>query len=256
MIPNVSITIITVSFNSQLTIEDTLISIDSQNHKEIEHIIIDGGSTDETMSVVNRYGNTWRHAFSESDNGIYDAMNKGLSLATGEVIGFLNSDDLFENDSVLKTVSSAFMDFSIDIVYGDLHYVTKDNSKVIRSWRSGISDPIRFEHAWAPPHPCFFVRRSAVMKYGEFDTSLYLAADNEFMMRYLQIHRLKYIYIPEVFVRMRVGGASNKSLVNICRQNIEIRRSFKKHEIKYNTFYFLISKLFVRIFQFATARRF
>lgn len=171
---------------------------------------------------------------SEPDGGIYDAMNKGLGLASGEVIGFLNADDMFADGLVLSRVAAAFEDPTIEACFGDLLYVTEDNQSVVRYWKSRPFVPGSFARGWAPAHPTFYIRRSALERFGGFDFSYRLAADTELMMRYLEKGRVRSAYIPEVQVRMRVGGATNRSFRNIFRQNQEIFRALKKNDVPYS----------------------
>jgi glycosyltransferase involved in cell wall biosynthesis len=246
----VKITVITVSYNSAATIADTVRSVVSQSHPDVEHLVIDGRSTDGTVEVVEALWHANLALSSEPDKGIYDAMNKGLSRATGEIIGFLNADDIFADTNALARVAKSFEDDPrIDACYGDLLYVTEDNQVVVRYWKSRPFVPGSFAHGWAPAHPTFYIRRSAFERFGGFDISYRLAADTELMMRYLEKGRLRAVYIPQVHVRMRMGGATNRSLRNIIRQNQEILRALKKNNVRYSLIFFVLNKLASRFWQ-------
>ena len=245
------ISIITVCYNSEKTIEDTLRSVFEQNYENIEHIIIDGGSTDRTLAVLATAGAHVAKIVSEPDNGIYDAMNKGIALATGDVIGFINADDFYPTPEVLALVASAFESSGADCCYGDLCYVQQDDvSKTVRYWRSAPFSPGLFDRGWCPPHPTFFVRREVCVRLGGFDLSFNIAADFELMMRYLEAAQITSRYIPQVLVKMRLGGITNRSLINIFKQNIEIRRALSNIGRRSSLVGFLFNKLFIRAIQF------
>lgn len=214
------ISIITASLNNTATIEDTIRSVISQNHQDIEHIIVDGCSTDGTLDVVGKYRAHIATFISEPDRGIYDAMNKGIALARGEVIGILNADDFYADADVISRVAELFGDPSVDACYGDLVYVdAADTSRVVRSWRSSPCTERSFYHGWMPPHPTFFVRHTVYEKFGTFNTGLGSAADYELMLRFLLKNRVRARYLPGVMVKMRTGGVSNASLQNRIRAN-------------------------------------
>ena len=245
------ISIITVCYNSEKTIGDTLRSVFEQNYENIEHIIIDGGSTDRTLAVLATAGAHVAKIVSEPDNGIYDAMNKGIALATGDVIGFINADDFYPTPEVLALVASAFESSGADCCYGDLCYVQQDDvSKTVRYWRSAPFSPGLFDRGWCPPHPTFFVRREVCVRLGGFDLSFNIAADFELMMRYLEAAQITSRYIPQVLVKMRLGGITNRSLINIFKQNIEIRRALSNIGRRSSLVGFLFNKLFIRAIQF------
>lgn len=207
------ISIITATWNSDATIENAILSVASQGYQDLEHIIVDGNSSDATLPIVFRYENLIDKLVSEPDHGIYDAMNKGILLSTGEVIGILNSDDFYANPHVLDKVSRVFEDKSIDTSYGDLIYVDPTNvNRITRYWKASAHHPRSFYQGWMPPHPTFFVRRSVYDKYGYFNVALGTAADYELTLRLLLKHKVSTTYIPEVLVHMRAGGASNASL--------------------------------------------
>jgi glycosyltransferase involved in cell wall biosynthesis len=245
------ISVITVCFNSAETIADTLKSIVIQTHGEIEQIVIDGGSSDSTLTLVRAQALPGAIVISEPDNGIYDAMNKGIALATGDVIGFINADDFYPSPDVLALVASAFESSGADCCYGDLCYVQQDDvSKTVRYWRSAPFSPGLFERGWCPPHPTFFVRREVCVRLGGFDLSFNIAADFELMMRYLEAAHITSRYIPKVLVKMRLGGTTNRSLINIFKQNIEIRRALSNIGRRSSLVGFLFNKLFIRAIQF------
>ena len=221
------ISIITATYNSAGTVRDTLETIAAQQHPDIEHIIVDGRSSDKTLDIVRSFPHVAR-VISEKDKGIYDAMNKGIGLTTGEVIGILNSDDMYTDERVLADVAKAFEDPRVMTVYADLQYVHPDNTKkILRTWHSGLYRRKSFYYGWMPPHPTFFVRRSVYDRAGLFDTTLRSAADYELMLRLLLKHGLTAHYIPRVIVRMRAGGMSNASLWNRLRANKEDRLAWK-----------------------------
>lgn len=246
---HVKISVITVSYNSAATIADTLRSIASQTHPDVEHWVVDGNSKDDTLAVVEAYRHPSLRMSSESDKGIYDAMNKGMAWATGDIVGFLNADDLYADTQVLTRVAAAFEDPEVDACFGDLIYVTEDNRKVVRYWKSRPFSPGSFARGWCPAHPTFYVRRSVIERLGLFDLSYRLAADTEFMMRYLERGHVRSTYIPHVQVRMRVGGATNQSWSNIAQQNREIFHALRKHGVPHRTLSFWAHKLASRLWQ-------
>ncbi len=214
------------------TIEDTLISVKEQIYSNIEHIIIDGKSTDKTLQIANCYPHLSKIK-SEKDSGIYDAMNKGISLSTGQVIGILNSDDIYTNEHVIRDVMSAFVDEDVDAVYGDLNYVRhNDLSKVVRKWKAESHSIRKWRYGWMPPHPTFFVRKHIYKKFGTFNLNLKSAADYEIMLRFLYKHKINVRYLPKVLVHMRIGGQSNASLKNRLIANKEDRLAWEINGLK------------------------
>jgi glycosyltransferase len=245
------ISIITATYNSSATVRDTLNSIARQQFPDIEHIIVDGLSKDNTLEIVKEFGHVAK-VISEKDAGIYDAMNKGLKLATGDVIGILNSDDFYNSEEVLAKVAGAFEDPAVDAVYGDLQYVKQDNVNAItRTWKSGRFHKSYFYYGWMPPHPTFFVRRQVYDKAGVFNTTLRSAADYELMLRVLVKHNAKAAYIPEVLVKMRAGGMSNATLKNRVRANKEDLMAWKLNDLR-PYFFTIWLKPLRKIFQFIT----
>lgn len=207
--------IITVCLNNRDTIGSAIESVLSQSHKDLEYIVIDGGSTDGTLQVVESYGNRISSLVSEPDSGIYDAMNKGIASATGEVVGILNADDCYADDRVLERVAYALASSDADACYGDLVYTDAlPEGKTRRFWRAGIYEPRSFYYGWMPPHPTFFVKRTHYSNYGLYRLDMGSAADYELMLRYLVRYKLKPAYLSEVLVIMRSGGASNATVGN------------------------------------------
>lgn len=216
------ITVITVSYNSASTIADTLRCVACQSHPDIEHIVIDGASSDGTLDLIRREGRHVAQLVSESDRGIYDAMNKGLRLASGEWVGFLNADDVFANRSVVADIARVASEAGADAIYGDLVYVGQQPPhRIVRLWRSGAFRRGSLRLGWMPPHPTLYVRRSLIQTLGPFDDRLRIAADYEFMLRYLSRPEIKVAYLPQVLVHMRMGGASNRSLGAVVRKSRE-----------------------------------
>jgi glycosyltransferase involved in cell wall biosynthesis len=246
------ISIITVALNSEILIKNSIESVVKQNYQNIEYIIIDGGSLDHTISIAKTYKKHISKLISEPDKGIYDAMNKGLKIATGEIIGFLNSDDIYATNKVLSNVATLFKNKPfLDACYADLIYTDRiDTSKIVRYWKSSEFIPGSFSKGWCPPHPTFFVRRSVYERFGKFNLSYDISSDCELMMRFLEVHKINATYKPELWVKMRMGGLSNKSFKNILNQNQEVLIALKKHGLKKNIFIFFAYKTFLRLKQF------
>ena len=202
------VSIITVCFNSDSTIRDTLSSVQSQGYSKIEHIIVDGGSSDNTMNIVSEYKSSLGPVLSEPDKGLYDAMNKGIGMANGDIIGILNSDDFYESDDVIEVAVAAFLSNSdVDIVFGDLVFVNSQNlEKITRFYRAGHFRPWKLRFGWMPPHPATFVTKAAYEKHGKYRLDMKISADYEMFVRWLSKEKLKYVWVDQVMVRMRVGG--------------------------------------------------
>ena len=245
------ISIITVVFNNRDTIANAIDSVLSQTYNNIEYIIIDGKSTDGTLEIINQYGSNINTIVSEKDDGIYDAMNKGLKLATGDVIGILNSDDIYANNSILNEVIIHFInDIDLDILYGDLVYVKNDNiNKIVRTWTSNAYSCNFFENGGVPPHPSLFVSARVYQKAGYFNLKYRLAADYEFMLRIFKKFNFKIKYLPLVLVNMRLGGATNNSLKNILKGNVEILNSWTENGYKIPIL-LIPKRIFKRLTQF------
>lgn len=217
---HLKISVVTVTYNSAETLRETLESVNAQTHADIEHLIVDGGSSDGTMDLVRRYGHRVAQAISEPDRGIYDAMNKGVRAATGEIVGFLNADDVLADPLVIRWVSDAAE--SADIVYGDLVYVHRtDLNHTIRYWQSGSYSPQQLRWGWMPAHPTLYVRKDRFEKLGGFNEQLRIAADYDFVLRCFRQLPLRHTYVPRVFVKMRMGGASNRSIGALWRKSRE-----------------------------------
>lgn len=245
------ISVITVSYNCADTIADTIRSVACQTYHAVEHLIIDGHSKDATVTVVEAHRHENLILISEADKGIYDAMNKGIAMATGDIICFLNADDFYLSPNVLSRVVAAFEDSKADCCYGDLCYVQQsDTSKIVRYWRSSPFHQGLFGKGWCPPHPTFFVKRSIFERLGGFNLTFKIAADVELMARFLEVYLISSHYIPEVLVHMRMGGASNSSLSNIIKLNLEIRRGLLLLGMKFSWVKFFGFKVFSRTLQF------
>jgi glycosyltransferase involved in cell wall biosynthesis len=243
------ISVITVVHNSASTITDTLLSVASQTYPHVEHIIIDGASTDGTLKIIQEHASKNLVVKSEPDQGMFDAMNKGLAMATGDVIGFLNADDVYADSRVLEEMASVITSQNIDACYGDLVYIDKsDLRKVVRYWKSRSYRDGLFEKGWMPAHPTFFVKRQVYEKYGGFDLDYKRQSDFELAMRFLAIHKIKSVYIPRVLVRMRSGGASS-GFMHIVKGNIEAYRACRKHSLNVSPL-FIPRKILSRIPQF------
>ena len=248
---DLKISVITVCYNSDKTIADTLRTARSQTYENTEHIIVDGGSKDETLAVVATEVMRKHKLVSEKDKGIYDAMNKGIALATGDVVGFINADDFYPSPDVLAAVAAAFEASGADCCYGDLCYVQQDDvSKTVRYWRSAPFAPGLFGRGWCPPHPTFFVRREVYERLGGFDLSFKIAADVELMARFLEVGRISSHYIPQVLVHMRMGGTTNRSVSNVLKQNLEVRRGLLALDLGFSWWRFVGHKVLHRVLQF------
>ena len=224
------VSIITVSFNSAKTIADTIESVLSQDYPEIEYIIVDGNSSDDTVKIIHQYENRISKWISEKDQGMYDAMNKGIAIATGDVIGILNSDDVYMNNHAISDLMALLEKEKAQVVFADLILVDQnDDNKVLRYYDSSHFHPDKFRYGWMPAHPSVFVRRELYQKVGPFSTTYQIAADYEMLIRILAIQKATYTYLPKPVVRMRSGGAStaglsrnwilNKEIVRACKEN-------------------------------------
>ena len=231
------VSLITVSYNSANTIADTLKSVQSQTYQDIEYIVVDGNSSDGTIEIVKQFLDASQGVVTtflcERDKGIYDAMNKGLAMATGDIIGVLNSDDFYCSNDVIEEVVRAFQQNKTDCLYGDLNYVDPiDTYKIVRKWRSGSFRKENFLKGWMPPHPTFFVRKTCYDRFGKFDTQFKSAADYELMLRFLFKESCSAVHLPKVMIHMRAGGVSNVSLKNRIRANREDRLAWKINGLK------------------------
>jgi glycosyltransferase len=236
------ISIITAVYNNKEFLEEAIKSVLSQTYSKIEYIIVDGGSTDGSVDIIRKYESKIFMWISEPDKGIYDALNKGTKLATGDVIGHLHSDDIYAGDTIIQKTADLFIQKQCDSVYGDLVYVDKVNlNKVLRYWRAEDFDYSFLKKGWMPPHPTFFLKRSLYEKFGSFEQSLKISADYELILRMLGKNRISTCYLPEVLIKMRMGGKSNKSIANIIRKSYEDYKA-----LKMNMFHFPLYVLFLK----------
>ena len=229
MLPKISV--ITAVYNNERHIESALKSVLSQTYANVEYIVIDGGSRDRTMDIVRRYQDRIHSITSEPDGGIYDALNKGISKATGDVIGFLHSDDIFASDRTLENVANAFQKQAVDGVYADLNYIleTGDHIRIIRHWKSNTFQKAQLKSGWMPPHPTLYLKKSVYDACGTFNLDYRISADYDFILRAFGNPEYRFHYLPEVAVQMRVGGASNRNLKKIFQKSSEDYRILTSH---------------------------
>ncbi|MDA9305452.1 glycosyltransferase [Flavobacteriaceae bacterium] len=235
------ISVITISYNAEDTIEKTLKSIENQSYNNIEHIIIDGGSKDSTLEICNSFSHEAK-IISELDNGVYDAFNKGLKLATGDVVGFLNADDTFYNENSIQDIVDAFSNNETDIVYGNLDYVNEE-SKVIRNWISRPYEKGLVKKAWKPAHPTFYCKKEVYDRLGGYNDSFKIAGDFELCLRFLEINQVPSFYLNKKLVKMLVGGISNSALKSKWIIFKEDLRALKINNISVNPVLFFLYKL-------------
>ena len=247
------VSIVTATYNSSKTVRDTIESVLSQTYKDYEYIIIDGLSKDNTLEIVREYEPKFEgrmKIFSEKDKGIYDAMNKGFQKATGDVLILINSDDLFARHDAVELVVKEFeKQPEVDGVYADLYYVSQNNiNNIVRVWKTGRQKSMRY--GWLPAHPTFYVRRECYEKYGYFNLNYPLAADFELMLRFVEGHEIKLVYLPEHLVKMRLGGATSKNLKNIYKQDVETIKAFKENDLPGGKITYLFWRYLPKIKQF------
>jgi glycosyltransferase involved in cell wall biosynthesis len=229
----VKISIITVTYNSGATLGQTIRSVASQSYNDIEYIVVDGGSKDNTTELIKKYSDVIAASVSEKDQGLYHALNKGIAMATGEVIGMLHSDDFYINNEVVQKYADTFIKTGADAVYSDLYYVNAQNTdKIVRKWKSGFYREGNFKWGWMPPHPTFFVKKEVYNRFGDFNLNFKTAADYELMLRFIHKHKIRLAYLPEFTIKMRVGGKSNASLLNRLLANKEDRMAWKTNGLK------------------------
>lgn len=244
------VSIITVTFNSGEHLQDCINSVQQQLYPNIEYIIIDGKSTDNTVTIIRKNQDMIDYWVSETDKGMYDAINKGLGVATGDIIGILNSDDVFDNVHVIDHIVEAFNREGVDSVYGDLEFVDRyDINRVMRIWKGMPYKRSRFRYGWMPAHPTFYIKRSLIQKFGAYENHYFSAADYEFMSRYLYLNKVSSFYIPELLVRMRMGGQSNINLKQRFRANRRDFLAMKKNKIPF-AFFVSILKPLIKVHQF------
>jgi glycosyltransferase involved in cell wall biosynthesis len=244
------VSIITVCRNAANTVVEAIKSVEAQTYADIEHIVVDGASTDNTVELVRSHGERVAKLISEPDGGIYDAMNKGLGLATGDVVAYLNADDVYAHDGVVESATVAMADPDIDACYADLVYVSQEDPKrVVRYWKSNSYVPGACLKGWMPAHPTFFIRTPLLRKHGGFDSTFRLQGDFDLMLRLFEVHRIRTVYCSQIWVRMRQGGATNRSLVNVWKGNLEAW-----HSCRHNGFAvgpsFVVRKIISRLPQF------
>lgn len=243
------VSIITVVYNGEATIESAIRSVREQDYQDIEYIIIDGASKDGTVDIVKKHKDFISKLISEPDRGIYDAMNKGISHATGDIIGILNADDMYASPDVVSSVVKKLEESKADALVGDLVFVKPtDLDKVIRYYSSKDFKIERFEKGDMPPHPTFFVRKEVYERFGTFNTDYRIIADFDLMLRFLYKHRVSFAYLPKVMVKMRTGGLTNQGIGSKIKLNREIKQSLEANGIPASMFK-IYSKYFKKIFQ-------
>lgn len=248
------ISVVTATYNAAQTLEECLLSVARQTHRDIEHWVIDGGSRDGTQAIVEQHRSALAGYVSEPDQGIYDALNKGIARSSGDVIGFLHADDVYADVDTLATIAAAFADPMVDAVYGDLVYVDRvDPSRVIRYWRAGEVSRTRLMQGWMPPHPTFYARRSVYQRLGGFDTRYRIAADYDSLVRFLFVGGIRAVYLPRVLVCMRTGGVSNRSMRTIARKSREDLDIMRRHRL--GGVSTLMAKNLSKVAQFWTRRK-
>ncbi len=244
------VSIITVVLNNEDVLADAITSVINQSYPNIEYIVVDGGSTDKSLDIINQFKHGIACFISEPDKGIYDAMNKGLALASGDVIGYLNADDVYASNQVIETMVSVLTNSNCQAVFSDLDYVARYNtSQIVRKWRSSGYKKNKFIYGWMPAHPTFFTYRSHYQELGGYNTVQQLAADYELMLRFLYKHGLSCQHHPDVWVKMRVGGMSNRSIKNRIKQNLENRKAWTMNGLT-PKWYTLLLKPLSKIFQY------
>ena len=243
------ISIITATHNSAKTIDSAITSVISQTYPNIEYIIVDGNSTDGCYEKILQYKDSINTIIHEKDNGIYDALNKGIKNATGDFVGFLHADDFFADNKVISKLAEKLNKTGADAIYGDLQYIDKNNpDKIFRNWKSGEFNSKKLRFGWMPPHPTFFLRRKLYMNHGLYDCSFKISSDYDLILRMLALHKVKSAYLPQVITKMRTGGASNKSLKNIIQKSKEDYKAIKKN--KFGNIFTLIFKNLRKLGQF------
>lgn len=245
------VSIITVSYNAENTIENTINSVLKQSYNNIEYIIIDGNSKDSTMKIINRYKGSIAKIVSENDKGIYDAMNKGIKISSGDIIGILNADDVYFNDNVIEKKISVFKNNKkINGCYSNLIYISKYNKKIVRNWISEKFLYKKIKYGWTIPHPTLFLRKQVYKDYGFYDLNFGNAADYEFILKIILDKKNDIEYIDFFSVKMLTGGSSNKTIKNIFLQNIKILNALDKHNIRYSKFSFFTYKILNKFKQY------
>ncbi len=243
------VSIITVCFNSEKTIERTINSVLSQNYSNIEYIIVDGDSKDSTIQIIEKYKNSIHQFISEKDEGIYDAINKGISMATGDIVGILNSDDIFSNQKIITEVANIFLENpQLDSIIGNIAFINS-NEKIVRVYNSKNWTPKKFLYGFMPPHPSFYSKRELFQKFGGYKKDYKIAADYELLVRFLKIHQISYYQLNTIMVLMNLGGVSTKGFKSTFLLNREVKRACEQNGLKTN-FLKLYSKYFFKILEF------
>lgn len=247
------ISIITVCYNSESFIHNTIDSVLNQSYPDIEYIVVDGGSKDKTIEIIKQFEPRFNKRLkwiSEPDKGLYDAMNKGIQMATGDIVGLINSDDLFCDPEAIEKVVKVFRSKSfLDGVYADLYYVDQnDTSKIIRHWITGKQKS--FRKGWHPAHPTLYLRKNVYERYGYFDLKFGLAADFEIMLRFIERYRIQLEYLPDFLVKMRLGGTTNKNFKNIYLQNIECVKAFQRNGLSVNPILYPLRRVLPKLLQY------
>jgi glycosyltransferase len=241
LLPTVSI--ITVVYNNQRFIDDAIKSVLNQSYSSIEYIVVDGASTDNTVEIIKKYENKISKCVSEKDEGVYDALNKGIKLSSGDVIGFLHSDDFYADEYVIEKVAAKFNSSDADVFYSDLEYVSRKNkSHTVRHWKAGEFSRNSLKYGWMPPHPAMFVRRLVYNKVGLFDINMKIASDYDMVLKILQ-SPVKVLYLNEVLVKMRTGGSSNSSIKNILTKSRDDYVVLKKNNFSFPAVSLLLKNL-------------
>lgn len=244
------VSVITAVLNRADTIEECIRSVLSQSYKNVEHIIIDGGSVDGTLDVIYRYRDKIDRIISEPDNSIYYALNKGIRLASGDIVGILHSDDFYAHDRIIERVIEVFRSKDVDSCYGDLEYVDKkDPHRIIRYWRASACTQGKFKYGWMPPHPTFFVKKGVYEKHGSFNTDFKISADYELCLRFLLKHKISTDYLPEVLIKMRTGGLSNRNFKNLLIKSYEDYKAWKVNNLN-GCLSIILVKNFLKLPQF------
>lgn len=243
------VSIITVCYNSGKTIESTIQSILAQDYSNLEYIVVDGGSKDDTLQILQKYRQGITTLISEPDQGMYDAMNKGIRAASGEVIGILNSDDFFYNEQVIPQVAKAFRSADTEATIGDIIFIKEGSEKVLRKYSARNWSPSRFAWGFMPPHPSFFVRQSMFEQFGFYKTDYQIAADYELLIRFLLVHQIRWKYLPIITTKMRMGGTSTQGLKSLYILNKEIARACKENGV-YTNYGMIYSKYLYKPLEF------
>lgn len=247
---SLKVSIITITYNAEATLEDTIQSVLTQSYENIEYLIIDGKSTDGTLDIISKYKNRISKVLSEKDNGLYDAINKGINLATGDVIALLHADDFYLNKHVIKEYVELFNKSNCEAVYANLYYVDSNNTnKIVRKWHSGNYKPNAFKWGWMPPHPTFIAKKNIYEKFGAYRLDYKTAADYECLLRLIHVNKINLAYLDKYVIKMRVGGKSNESVKNRLNANIEDRKAWDDNNVK-PYFFTLILKPLRKLIQF------